>query len=250
MSIKDEIEAYSKAKVSVATGEIEDYDDAVFPNVIRKREINLIKSELEAAKPKLILDYGCGGGWLSVLLYRWGFNVVGMDVTANLLRKAKLACPEADFIVSDAEKLPFRDAVFDCIMGISILHHLNLEQGCNEIGRVSLNKSKFLFMEPNLLNPLSAFGRRFFPMETHTKGEKGFTPRYLRTTFKLAGFTVERYLILFFLAFPVARLFKIARIKPPSSLVKMISLFENVMEKMPGMRHLNSTIVAIGTTSR
>ena len=127
---------------------------------------------------------------------------------------------------------------------------ISLEQGFNEIGRVSFNKSKFLFMEPNLLNPLSAFGRRFFPMETHTKGEKGFTPRYLRIVFNLAGFTVERYLILFFFAFPIARLFKIARIKTPSSLVRMISLFEDVMERVLGMRCLNSTIVAIGTTSR
>lgn len=250
MSVKDEIEAYSKAKVSVATGEIEDYDDDVFPNVIRRREIDLIKSELEAARPKMILDYGCGGGWLSLLLYRWGFDVVGIDVTTNLLRKAKLACPKVDYIICDAEKLPFRDAVFDRIIGISILHHLNLEQGCSEISRVSFSKSKFLFMEPNLLNPLSAFGRKIFPMETHTKEEKGFTPRYLGAMFNLAGFTVERYLVLFFLAFPVARLFKIVRIKPHSSFVKMISLFEGVMEKVPGMRHLNSTIVVIGTTSR
>jgi len=248
MSIKNEIDVYNKAEVSTVTGEIEDYDDAVFPNVIRRREIHLIRSELRAARPKMILDYGCGGGWLSLLLYNWGFDVVGIDVAARLLRKAKLACSGADFVVSDAGKLPFRGAVFDYVIGISILHHLNFEHACSEIVRVSSRKAKFLFMEPNVLNPLSAFGRRFFPMDTHTKGERGFTPRSLKAMFKLAGFTVERYLILFFLTFPVARLFKIVRIRPPSSLVKIISLFETVMEQMLGMRHLNSTIVAIGTT--
>jgi len=60
---KDEVVVYDKSKVSTVTGETESYDDAVFPNVIRRRQIDLIKSELQAARPKIILDYGCGG-WL------------------------------------------------------------------------------------------------------------------------------------------------------------------------------------------
>lgn len=193
---------------------------------------------------------GCGGAWLSLKLFRWGFNVIGIDVSSNMLRNAKLVCPGADFIVADAGRLPFKDAVFDCVIGIGILHHLDdLEQACGDLKRVLLNKSKFVFMEPNLLNPLSAVGRKLFPMEAHTKAEKQFTPGYLKKFLNLSDFSVERYFIMFFFAFPVARLFKIAGIKPHSSLIKMISLFENFMEKVPGMRYLNSNIVAIGTIS-
>lgn len=245
MSIEDEIHVYDNAEVSYSTGETESYDAAFFPNVIRKRELELIKEVLQAKKPRLILDYGCGGGWLSLLLFSWGFDVVGVDVSKNMVKSAKLVCGEADFIVCDAMRLPFRDEVFDFTVGISILHHLDLKHAFNELKRISLTRSVFLFMEPNLLNPLSAFGRRFFPMEAHTKGEKQFTPEYLRSALKLANFSVERCFAMFFLAFPVARFSKIARMNPPSPLVRITYLFENVMEKMPGIRYLNSNIVAV-----
>jgi len=244
---KDEIIVYDKAEVSVGTGETESYDDAVFPEVIRRREIDLSKSEIQASRPKVILDYGCGGGWLSLKLFRWGFNVVGIDVSLNMVKNAKLVCPEADFIVADAVRLPFRESVFDCVIGISILHHLDdLKQACCDLKRVLLDQSKFVFMETNLLNPLSTFGRKFFPMEAHTKGEKQFTHAYLKTALNLADFNVEKCFALFFLAFPVARFSKIAKVNPPSSLVKKTYFFENVMEKLPMLRHLNSNIIAIG----
>jgi len=246
MSIQDEMRVYDAAKVSNLTGETESYDSAFFPNVIRKREFELIEQVLRAEKPKLILDYGCGGGWLSLFLFKWGFDVVGMDVSKKMVKSAKLVCHEADFIVCDAMRLPFRDGVFDFIIGISILHHLNLKNAFNELKRVSLARSVFLFMEPNSLNPLSAFGRRFFPMEAHTKGEKQFTPRYLKTALNLANFNVERCFALFFISFPVARFSKIAGVNPPLLLVKMTYLLETVMEKMPGIRYLNSNIVAVG----
>jgi hypothetical protein len=150
--------------------------------------------------------------------------------------------------VCDAEKLPFKDSTFDCVVGIAILHHLRLETTCIEIIRVLCKESKFLFMEPNSLNPLSTIGRRLFPTEAHTKGEKQFVPRYLKYVLSQAGFASERCFNLFFFAFPLARLFKVTKIKPRSQMIKIVSSFESVMQSMPGMKQLNSTIVAIGKT--
>lgn len=247
MSIEDEIQVYADVKVSKLTGETESFDMKFFSKVIRKRELELIKQRLQAKMPKLILDYGCGGGWLSLLLRKWGFDTVSMDVSKHMVKSSKLVCPEGDFVVCDAMRLPFRAGVFDFILGISILHHLNLNDALNELKRISLSKSVFLFMEPNLLNPLSAFGRRFFPMEAHTKGEMQFTTRYLERALNLANFNVERCFALFFMAFPVARFSKIAKITLPSLLTSMISLFENTMEKLPIIQNLNANIVVIGT---
>jgi SAM-dependent methyltransferase len=245
MTIEDEMHVYNSAQVSCLTGETESYDDAFFPNVIRKREIGLIEQVLRTERPELILDYGCGGGWLSILLYKWGFNSVGMDISGKMVKNAKTVCHEADFIVCDAMNLPFRENVFDFAIGISILHHLDLKRATDELKRVSAIKSSFLFMEPSLLNPLSAFGRRVFPMEAHTEGEKPYTPNYLKKSLSLAGFSVERCFSMFFLAFPVARFSRITHLNPPSSLIKLTYLFETVIEKTPGVRAPNSNIVAI-----
>src|SRR5208337_1100043 len=96
-------------EVSCLTGETESYDNAFFPNVIRRRELELIEHVLRAEKPKFILDYGCGGGWLSILFQKWGFKSVGLDISRNMVKNAKIVCPNADFIVCDATRLPFND---------------------------------------------------------------------------------------------------------------------------------------------
>lgn len=245
MSQKNEMEVYDDAPVSLTTGETESYDNEFFPKVIRRKELKLIQQLLETTHPKLILDYGCGGGWLSLLMQKWGFTSVGMDISKKMVRAAKIVCPSADFIVCDAMQLPFKDCVFDFSIGISILHHLDLKLATNELKRISVPESTFLFMEPSLLNPLSAFGRKVFPMEAHTEGEKPYIPNYFKVALDLAGFSVKKCFTMFFLAFPVARFSKIIGLNPPSSLVKLTYLVEDIMEKSPGFRNLNSNIVAI-----
>jgi SAM-dependent methyltransferase len=245
---ENEMQIYDRLEASRLSGEIESYDNAFFPNVIRKRELQLITQLIQAEKPSFILDYGCGGGWLSKLLQKWRFEFVGLDISRNMIRNAKKVCPDSDFIVCDSMMLPFKGHVFDFVIGISILHHLDFERAINELKRVSIIRTTLLFMEPNLLNPFSAFGRRFFPMEAHTKGEKACTPANLNRVLNLANLHVERCFAMFFLAFPVARFSKISKLRPPSALVKMTYFFESLMEKMPGIRYLNSNIVAIVKT--
>jgi len=244
--IIDETEKYGVVDVDEA-GEIDVYERSFLWSVIRRKELAIILENVISCKPMLILDYGCGAGWLSAFLKRNGFEVVGIDISVNLLRKAKRTCHEAEFIVCDAEEMPFKDVAVDFVVGAAILHHLNLERSCKEIKRVVKNKSKFVFLEPNSLNPLSAIGRKFFPTEAHTKGEKQFVPSYLKAVLSNVGFTLERCFTLFFTSFPLARLFKIAGIRPHPYLANIVSLFENVMESIPGIKQLNSTIVAVGT---
>jgi SAM-dependent methyltransferase len=246
MSLRGEIKVYENVVVSCTTGEIDSYEPIFFNEVIRRREIDFITQAIQAKKPKLILDYGCGGGWLPRLICGRGFHVVGIDLSKKLIKIANSTCHEGDFIVCDAMKLPFRDNVFDFVVGISILHHLpDLRLALRELKRTSLPRALFLFMEPNSLNPLSAFGRRFFPMEAHTKAEKPFTFGYLKAMLILAGFEVERYFATFFLSFPIARFLKITRMKLPSWLIKIISLLETFTEKIPLLNALNSNIIVL-----
>lgn len=251
MSLVDadnEMRVYDAAEVSLLTGEVESYDTAFFPNVIRKRELELIERVLREKRPRFVLDYGCGGGWLSILLQKWGVRFVGMDVSRNMIRNAKTVCKNADFVLCDAMQIPIKEGVFDFVIGISILHHLCLKRATEELKRITSSHSAFLFMEPSLLNPLSAFGRRVFPMEAHSKGEKPYTPAYLKTALNQAGFEIERYFAMFFLAFPAARISKLTKFRPPPSLVKLTYFFERAMEKMPIVKTLNSNIVAIFKT--
>ncbi len=246
MGLKDEIDLYDKARVSVDTGEIEDYDAVLFQNVIRRREISLIQSELQALKPRRILDFGCGGGWLSKLLACYNCEVIGVDVSHSLVNSAKKATPIADFIVGDCMNLPFRGATFDSIISIATLHHMDVREGLEEVRRVSKNPRLVMLMEPNKLNPLSAIGRRLFPMKTHTKEEEPFILSQLMGYLTLQGFKTKFVRHLFFFSFPLARTLKLLNFSTvPRFLVHLVDAVERVFEGLPVLNSLNSTIVVV-----
>lgn len=72
-------------------------------------------------KKKLkILDVGCGSGFFTILMAQQGHEVIGVDLTADMITRAKeLAAEEkADctFQVMDAENLEFADEAFDMVI--------------------------------------------------------------------------------------------------------------------------------------
>ena len=226
--LSSELEKYSNSDVD-EIGEVLAYEESILHQVIRKRELEVIFAFLYSEPPHMILDYGCGAGWLSHILSQKGFSVVGVDINPMLITHAKRITPSSEFVICDGESLPFKNECIDSVFAIAILHHVNLKKGCKEIKRVSIKNTKFLFIEPNLINPISAFGRKFFPMNTHTKGERAFIPSSLKKTLKKFGFIIERNNYQFFAALALGRLFKIANIKPPQILINLIllSVFEN-----------------------
>jgi len=246
MGLKDEVDVYDKAKVSVDTGEIEDYDSVIFPRVIRRREIDLIKHELQAVKPKKILDFGCGGGWLSKVLASYGYEVVGIDISHSLIKRAKKVAPTVIFVVGDGMNLPFREGAFDAVVSIATLHHLDVKKGLKEVRRVLKNRCMLMLMEPNKLNPLSALGRKLFPMETHTIGEEPFIPTQLRSHLELQGFKIKLIRYLFFFSFPLARMLKLLNSSSITLfLVHIVDAVERTFEHLPVLNSLNSTIVVL-----
>ena len=71
-------------------------------------------------RPLKILDVGCGTGFFSVLLARAGHQVVGCDLTPEMVvgakqlaREEKVSCR---FRVMDAEELDFPDETFDLVI--------------------------------------------------------------------------------------------------------------------------------------
>ena len=67
-----------------------------------------------------ILDVACGTGVVAITAARIGAHVCGVDLTPELLERARenarLANVEIDFREGDAEALPFGDAEFDLVL--------------------------------------------------------------------------------------------------------------------------------------
>ncbi len=71
----------------------------------------------------LILDAGCGPGRDSRLLTERGFNVIGVDLSKELLKIAKRMNPKTRFICADIRELPFKDNYFDGVWCSAVLLH-------------------------------------------------------------------------------------------------------------------------------
>jgi 2-polyprenyl-3-methyl-5-hydroxy-6-metoxy-1,4-benzoquinol methylase len=80
---------------------------------------------LESLRGKLVLDAGVGSGRLSEVLLKHGARVVGVDLSyAVETAQANLAhYPEHAFAQADILSLPLKEAVFDVVMCVGVLHH-------------------------------------------------------------------------------------------------------------------------------
>ena len=67
-----------------------------------------------------VLDVACGTGVVSVTAARLGAHVTGLDLTPELLERARensrIAGVEVDWLEGDVEKLPFGEAAFDAVV--------------------------------------------------------------------------------------------------------------------------------------
>jgi SAM-dependent methyltransferase len=102
-----------------------------------------------------VLELGCGTGYFTRELARSGAEIVAIDVSPELLEIASANCsvPNVGYEIQNAYELSYPDAVFDSVVGSSVLHHLEIERAVREIYRVLKPGGRISFTEPNMLNP-------------------------------------------------------------------------------------------------
>ncbi len=117
------------------------------------RRVKMLSSHL---KPGMtVLELGCGTGSFTRELARSGAEIVAIDVSPELLEIAKLNCsvPNVRFQIQNAYSLSYSEAVFDSVVGSSVLHHLEIEEALRDVYRVLKPEGTICFTEPNMLNP-------------------------------------------------------------------------------------------------
>jgi 2-polyprenyl-3-methyl-5-hydroxy-6-metoxy-1,4-benzoquinol methylase len=131
-------------------------------------------------KGQTILDFGCGNGWLSVMLARLGNTVHGIDISgvligmANQLAATSNLAHSTSFKEMAAEDLDFPEGSFDMIIGTSILHHTDLDVTLSKIRRVLKADGTAIFLEPLNQNIALRLWRLMTPWR-RTATERAFT---------------------------------------------------------------------------
>lgn len=124
------------------------------------------------AKNKLILDVGCGRGELSFIANKKGALVIGLD---NNFKDVMFAKEKREnlknniyFVIGDAEKLPFKDKSFDCILNVETLQYLKNDINCLREMKRTIKNGHYLIIEvpnenyPFFRDPLGYFSKKNF----------------------------------------------------------------------------------------
>jgi len=69
-----------------------------------------------------ILDVGTGTGRISVPLLRLGADVIGVDLSLNMMAKLREKYPASRLAQADASRLPFRSQQFDAVLTMHVMH--------------------------------------------------------------------------------------------------------------------------------
>jgi SAM-dependent methyltransferase len=92
------------------------------------------------ARDKLTLELGCGMGYNAQRLAQYGARLIAMDLAPNAVRltqeRFKLRHLSAQFLIADAEHLPFKTNSFELIFSSGVIHHSpNTQAAADEITR-------------------------------------------------------------------------------------------------------------------
>jgi ubiquinone/menaquinone biosynthesis C-methylase UbiE len=96
-------------------------DFGVVAEVLAPEELQFY-SRLNVPKGSKVLDVACGSGTIALEASRHGANAKGLDIVEDLIRQAKERAAaeglKAEFIVGDAEDLPYGDNEFDYVISM------------------------------------------------------------------------------------------------------------------------------------
>jgi SAM-dependent methyltransferase len=190
---------------------------------------------------RLALELGCGTGLFLERVARSGATLVGVDLSADLLARARrrvAALPNVRVLEGDAHRLPFPDGSFDAVYGSSILHHLDLAAALAEARRALKRGGRVVFTEPNLLNPQVAYMYYVGPRERFglSPDEMAFTKARVSGVLARAGFVDA-----------VVRFFDFLHPATPAPLLDAVSRLGSILEGLPAVRALAGSLLVRAT---
>ena len=198
------------------------------------RRVKMISSHL---KPGMtVLELGCGAGYFTQELARSGADIIAIDVSPELLEIARTKCSSqnVEYQIQNAYALSYSEAVFDSVVGSSVLHHLEIEEALRDIYRVLKPRGSIYFTEPNMLNPQIAIQKNI----PWIKRKLGDSPD------ETAFFRWKLWRLLERIGYRDVRVdpFDFLHPKTPAPLINRVKAFGRFLEKMPVISELAGSL--------
>lgn len=142
---------YSLASVAI---DVEHYDKPRFGPWNPYWHLYNFVRELRQAGEQRLLNVGCGTGADALRYAKLGYDVEGIDISDRAVETARIAAEQysltarARFSVQPGESLIFPDESFDIVVGVNVLHHMDIPAAIPEMSRVLKRGGIAIFKEP------------------------------------------------------------------------------------------------------
>jgi SAM-dependent methyltransferase len=173
----------------------ERYDDP--GNLVVALEEPAVWSLIDGLPPGRALDAACGTGRHARHLVSLGYEVLGVDLTPEMLERAAANVPGARFEEADVRSIPAGDEEFDLVVcGLALAHLPELGPPVAELARVLRPGGRLVI---SVLHPFQAHLGWHAPFE-EADGSRGFVREHPHThadymdAFGAAGLTARRCL--------------------------------------------------------
>ncbi len=139
------------------------YDQVLFQFWMKKFHVPVLKELLLNKKTK-VLDISCGTGELLKNL-QGKASLYGIDISEEMLKKARMKLSGAKLQKADVHALPFKDNFFDYVISTEAFHHYYGQQkALQEMSRVARKGGKVIIVDINFfLRPIHWLFQRYEP---------------------------------------------------------------------------------------
>ena len=184
------------------------------------------------------LELGCGTGEFTTRLVESGCELTAVDISeVSAERCRERVGGRAEVLVGNIETGEgLEGRTFDAVVGVSVLHHVDLDATLGVVASVLRSGGRFAFSEPNRANPQVWAERRFEPLRRARHvlpHETAFRPDELRAAFARAGLDVD-----------VAEPFEFLHAITPGRLIRPVLGLERVLEATPAREIAGSIRIA------
>jgi ubiquinone/menaquinone biosynthesis C-methylase UbiE len=156
---------------------------------IRARQQELLRY-LALQRKDIVIDLGCGTGYFTSLIKDSVEYAVGADIDSAALAIAKEYCPDQDFLLSDASRLPFRDNAATKILCTEVLEHvLDDQRLVGECFRILRDEGAIVCSSPNAGFPFRSRKSSHTEAGPELHVRAGYSPASLRQLLTRAGFS-------------------------------------------------------------
>ena len=177
--------------------------------------------------PARLLDLGCGTGWTSAFFARRGYQVVGQDISEDMIRcanmiKDKEQLDNLEYVMCDFENMNF-DCEFDCAVFFDSLHHsVNEEEAIRMVYKALKPGGVCITSEPGKGHERDP--KAVEAVRKYNVTEKDMPPRKIIRLGKKAGFRKFR-------VFPHAKFLngRLYRYQNANSLERFVSFIRNLV---------------------